>query len=54
VSYQGPLAVGDDVLLMMGDTNFVCGSRDLRRVSFEHHGKAVENVAPALRHVAAQ
>jgi iron complex transport system ATP-binding protein len=57
------LAVADDVLLMMGEKAFVCGptadvltednlSRlygvPLRRVSFEHDGKAVETVAPVL------
>jgi iron complex transport system ATP-binding protein len=61
------LAVADDVLLMMGETAFVCGPTadvltennlsalygvPLRRVTFEHGGKAVETVAPVLPHVA--
>jgi iron complex transport system ATP-binding protein len=60
------LAVADDVLLMMGETAFVCGPTvdvltednltalygvPLRRVTFEHAGKEVETVAPALPHV---
>jgi iron complex transport system ATP-binding protein len=61
------LAVADDVLLMMGKTAFVCGPQTdvlteinltalygvpLRRVTFQHAGKAVETIVSVLPNIA--
>jgi iron complex transport system ATP-binding protein len=59
------LAIADDVLLMMGNTTYVCGPAaavvtegnltelydvPLRRVTFEHDGRTVETIVPVPPH----